>query len=148
MRDYYAILGLPRTASAAEIDAAFRSLARKYHPDLRPEEEGKDATARFKLVTEAREVLSNAKKRREYDRDKTARRRVPVSAPLRQLADGSHSRQCGHRGERWTSRRNCVSCPRRQTTGLRWNCVLSTTKRVLPVQKGPAQTARSAKDRG
>ena len=68
MKDYYAILGLPRTATAAEIDAAFRSLAMQCHPDRRPEEEEQGATAEFKLATEAHETLSDAAKRREYDR--------------------------------------------------------------------------------
>lgn len=77
MRDYYAILGLPRTATPSEIEAAFRILARRYHPDTQPEEE--DATAHFKLATEAHEVLSNAEKRREYDRSQHRRRRVPVA---------------------------------------------------------------------
>jgi molecular chaperone DnaJ len=75
--DYYTILGLPRNATPAEIDAAFRSMARKYHPDARPEED--DATVQFKLATEAHEVLSSAEKRREYDRSQPPRRRVPVS---------------------------------------------------------------------
>jgi molecular chaperone DnaJ len=77
VNNYYAILGLPTTATPAEIDAAFRSLARKYHPDARPEEG--DATAQFKLATEAHEVLSNIEKRQEYDRTQYRRRRVPVS---------------------------------------------------------------------
>lgn len=77
VRDYYAILGVPRTATAAEIDAAFRTLARSCHPDLRPEEEERNATAEFKLATEAHEVLSNIEKRREYDRASPKR---PVSA--------------------------------------------------------------------
>lgn len=74
MKDYYAILGLPIAATGAEIDAAFRALARKCHPDLRPEVEGQDATAQFKLATEAYEVLSDAEKRREYDN--TTRRKT------------------------------------------------------------------------
>ena len=67
----------PRSATPAEIDAAFRSLARKYHPDARPEED--DATAQFKLATEAHEVLASVEKRREYDRSQPPRRRVPAS---------------------------------------------------------------------
>jgi curved DNA-binding protein len=78
VRDYYAILGVPRTATAAEIDAAFRTLARSCHPDLRPEEEEKNATAEFKLATEAYEVLSNIEKRREHDR--ATRPRRPLAA--------------------------------------------------------------------
>ena len=77
MRDYYAILGLPKTATSAEIDAAFRGLARKYHPDVQPE--GPDATVQFKLATEAHDVLSNAEKRREYDHVHHSGRRVPIS---------------------------------------------------------------------
>jgi len=77
VKNYYTILGLPKTATPAEIDAAFRSLARKYHPDARPEKE--DATARFKLATEAHEVLSSVEKRQEYDRSQSCRRRVPVT---------------------------------------------------------------------
>ena len=51
-------------------------MAKKYHPDLRPE--GEDATAQFKLATEAHEILSDAGKRREYDRAQRPKRRVPV----------------------------------------------------------------------
>jgi DnaJ-class molecular chaperone len=67
VKDYYAILGLPMAATEAEIDAAFRALARRCHPDLRPEAEGDDAIAQFKLATEAYEVLSDAERRRAYD---------------------------------------------------------------------------------
>ncbi len=77
MKNYYVILGLPKTATPAEIDAAFRSLAKKYHPDARPVAD--DATAQFKLATEAHEVLSNVEKRREFDRTQHRGRRVPVS---------------------------------------------------------------------
>lgn len=95
MKNYYAILGLPSTASAAEIDAAFRSLARKYHPDLRPDQE--DAVAQFKLATEAHEVLSDAEKRRDYDRSQRPGRRVPISistmpSPARSAKAKSHAR--------------------------------------------------------
>ncbi len=72
MKDYYAILGLPCTASAAEIDAAFRSLAKKHHPDLHPQD--RQSLELFKLVAEAHEVLSNAAKRRHYDRAQQQRR--------------------------------------------------------------------------
>ncbi len=77
MKNYYAILGLPKTATSAEIDEAFRSLAKKYHPDAQPE--GGDATVQFKLATEAHEVLSNVDKRREFDRAQHHRRRLRVS---------------------------------------------------------------------
>lgn len=77
MRDYYAILGVPRSATTAQINAAFRKLARKYHPDLRPDEH--DAVAQFKLATEAHEVLSNVEKRRKYDHSQRPKRQVPVA---------------------------------------------------------------------
>jgi len=64
-RDYYATLGLPRTATEKEIKAAFRKLARKYHPDVN--RDNKDAEARFKEVTEAYEVLGDPTKRKTYD---------------------------------------------------------------------------------
>jgi curved DNA-binding protein len=64
-RDYYEVLGLPRTASQKEITAAFRKLARKHHPDLNAGD--KQAEARFKEVSEANDVLSDAKKRKLYD---------------------------------------------------------------------------------
>lgn len=63
--DYYEVLGVKPDASEAEIKAAYRRLARKFHPDVSKET---DAEARFKAVNEANEVLSDAKKRAHYDR--------------------------------------------------------------------------------
>lgn len=64
-KDYYAVLGVPRTASQADIKKAFRKLARQHHPDAKPG----DATAerRFKEVNEANEVLGDPAKRKQYD---------------------------------------------------------------------------------
>jgi DnaJ-class molecular chaperone len=64
-RDYYATLGVPKTATEAEIKRAYRKLARKYHPDLNPGD--KAAEAKFKEINEANEVLGNPETRRKYD---------------------------------------------------------------------------------
>lgn len=64
-QDYYATLGVPRTATQKEIKAAFRKLARKHHPDLNRGDSS--AERRFKEVNEANEVLSDPEKRRRYD---------------------------------------------------------------------------------
>lgn len=65
-RDYYKILGVNRTATDEEIKTAYRKLARKFHPDLNPND--KAAEERFKEIQEANEVLSNAENRQKYDK--------------------------------------------------------------------------------
>jgi len=64
-KDYYAILGVKKSASAEEIRKAFRKLARKYHPDVNPGDKG--AEEKFKKLSEANDVLSDPKKRKIYD---------------------------------------------------------------------------------
>lgn len=63
--DYYKILGVPKTASESDIKKAYRKLARKYHPDLNPND--KIAEAKFKEINEANEVLSHPENRKKYD---------------------------------------------------------------------------------
>ncbi len=64
-KDYYAILGVPRTASQADIKKAYRKLARQHHPDVN--KGNADAERRFKEVNEANAVLGDPKKRKAYD---------------------------------------------------------------------------------
>jgi DnaJ-class molecular chaperone len=64
-RDYYKVLGVERSASETEIRSAYRKLARKFHPDVNPN--NKDAEARFKEINEAYQVLSDTEKRKKYD---------------------------------------------------------------------------------
>ena len=65
-KDYYAVLGVPRSAKAEDIKKAYRKLARKHHPDVNPGD--KAAEERFKDISEAFDVLSDDKKRSVYDR--------------------------------------------------------------------------------
>ena len=65
MADYYDTLGIQRDADEKGVRRAFRSLARKYHPDLNKDD--KDAEAKFKEINEAYEVLSDADSRKKYD---------------------------------------------------------------------------------
>ena len=65
-RDYYEVLGVSKTASEDEIKKAYRSLAKKYHPDMNPGD--KEAEVKFKEVNEAYAVLSDSEKRSKYDR--------------------------------------------------------------------------------
>lgn len=63
--DYYKVLEISKTASENEIKTAYRKLARKYHPDLNPNDEG--AKKKFQQINEANEVLSDPEKRKKYD---------------------------------------------------------------------------------
>lgn len=64
--DYYKTLGITKSATEAEIKKAYRKLARKYHPDLNPND--KEAEQKFKEINEANEVLSNPENRKKYDK--------------------------------------------------------------------------------
>jgi DnaJ-class molecular chaperone len=65
-KDYYEVLGVPKTANEKEIKAAYRKLARKWHPDANPKDT-KSAEEKFKEIQEAFEVLGDVEKRRKYD---------------------------------------------------------------------------------
>ena len=65
-RDYYEVLGVSKTASEDEIKKAYRTMAKKYHPDMNPGD--KEAEVKFKEVNEAYAVLSDSDKRSKYDR--------------------------------------------------------------------------------
>ncbi len=65
MRDYYEVLGVDKSASESEIKSAYRKLAKKYHPDMNPGD--KEAEEKFKEVSDAYAVLSDAEKKQKYD---------------------------------------------------------------------------------
>jgi len=81
MTDFYSALGVPSSASTADIKTAFRRLAAHYHPDRNA---SPDAPARFRSVQEAYEVLSNDDKRQAYDDN---RRRNLLDDPLQTARD-------------------------------------------------------------
>src|SRR5215472_17004459 len=64
-KDYYATLGVAKTATEKEVKQAFRKLARKYHPDVNPGD--KSAESRFKEINDAYEALGDKEKRKKYD---------------------------------------------------------------------------------
>ncbi len=66
-RDYYQVLGLPRTASPDDIKKAYRRLARQYHPDLHAGAKKAEMERKFKELNEAQEVLTDPEKRKKYD---------------------------------------------------------------------------------
>jgi molecular chaperone DnaJ len=74
-RDYYKILGITAKTPKKDIKKKYRELAKKYHPDTN--QGSKEAEDKFKIVSEAYEVLSNALKRKEYDRQRTYRTQSP-----------------------------------------------------------------------
>src|SRR5215470_12874354 len=63
--DYYQVLGINKNATEDEIKKVYRKLARKYHPDLNPND--KEANKKFQQINEANEVLSDPEKRKKYD---------------------------------------------------------------------------------
>ena len=66
MKDYYAVLGVPKNAAEKDIKSAYRKLARKWHPDANPNNQ-KEAEEKFKEISEAYGVLGDPDKRKKYD---------------------------------------------------------------------------------
>ena len=86
-RDYYEVLGVPRTADASEIQQAFRTLARKFHPDVNRDPGAEDS---FKELNEAYSVLSDPDTRKRYDRFGADFRQIPEDYDERVGAGRGH----------------------------------------------------------
>lgn len=102
-RDYYEVLGVPRSATREDIQRAYRRLARTYHPDLNPDPA---AAERFKEITEAYNVLSDPQQRRRYDAFGEQFRQVPEDVDpeewrARQRAREREAAGGGRRGAWW-----------------------------------------------
>ncbi len=98
MSDPYSVLGVSRTASEDDIRKAFRQLAKKYHPDLNPGD--KTAEAKFKEISQANDLLSDAEKRRRFDAgeiDATGQE-VPPRGFYRDQAAGAGGAKYAHAG--------------------------------------------------
>ena len=90
--DYYSVLGVPKNASQADIQKAYRELARKYHPDMNPDD--KTAKKKFQKVQAAFDVLNNPEKREMYDRygssfETMGRRRAAAGGAVVELVAGA-----------------------------------------------------------
>jgi molecular chaperone DnaJ len=95
-RNYYKILGITQKTTKADIKKKYRELAKKYHPDTNAG--SKAAEDKFKIIAEAYEVLSNAKKRKEYDRARAYRKKAPRrsrSQPNWNETSGGFGRESG-----------------------------------------------------
>src|SRR5438132_1454434 len=119
-KDYYATLGVNRTASEKEIKSAYRRLARQYHPDVNKDPK---ATDRFKLINEAYEVLRDPKKRVKYDQLGSDWERLEREQALARkgqtLMEGVTCPTCGGQGVRPTRRQLRVTIPAGVTEGSR-----------------------------
>ncbi|SPP65881.1 DnaJ C-terminal domain-containing protein [Nitrospira lenta] len=94
-RDYYQVLGLPRTASADEIKKAYRRLARQFHPDMHSGAKKTEMEKKFKEMNEAHEVLSDPDKRKKYDQHGTQWEQAEAYERARQAA-GAQNRGQAH----------------------------------------------------
>src|SRR6476620_6995304 len=87
-RDYYAVLGIGREASAEDVKKAFRRLARQYHPDLQSGTKKAEMEKKFKELNEANEVLSDPDKRKKYDQYGAQWEQAEAYEKARQQAGG------------------------------------------------------------
>src|SRR5512141_3312933 len=87
-RDYYQILGLPKSASADDIKKAYRRLARQYHPDMHSGAKKSEMEKKFKELNEAQEVLSDPDKRKKYDQYGTDWEQAQAFQRARQQSGG------------------------------------------------------------
>ena len=92
-QDYYEILGVPRDASAKDIKAAYRKLARKWHPDLHAGEKKAEAEEKIKRINEAYEVLKDSEKRAKYDK---LGKNWQAGQDFSSYGDGAHFYQSGN----------------------------------------------------
>jgi len=94
--DYYKILEIDKTATPADIKKTYRKLARKYHPDLHPND--KDAKKNFQQINEANEVLSDPEKRKKYDQYGNDWQHADQFEQAKQQQQYSNSRGARHAG--------------------------------------------------
>lgn len=94
MKNYYAILGVTPDSSDAEIKSAYRTLARKFHPDVNP-----SGTQRFKDITEAYDVLSNSQKRHQYDMINGFFKSAPENKTSAKQAQSEYKKQTAQKDE-------------------------------------------------
>ena len=95
--DYYKILGVDKKASDADIKKAYRKLARKYHPDINPND--KEASSKFQQANEANEVLSDPEKRKKYDEYGENWKHADQYEQAKSYGGGSGGRQQGFSGD-------------------------------------------------
>ena len=93
-KDYYDLLGIPKSAPDKDVKSAYRRLARKYHPDVNPGD--KSAEAKFKEINEAFEVLSDPDKRRKFDQYGSDFDNAEAFARARQQSQQQSQRQSGN----------------------------------------------------
>ena len=98
--DKYSILGIPKTASQADIKAAYLKLARERHPDRFKDPDERDAAARrFQLINEAFNLLRDDERRRKYDEEREWQQKPPEQRAEQHYKDGKYREQTGQYSE-------------------------------------------------